>query len=319
MLPPLTEAGVPAARGGTLPGRRRLPRGLLAAAVVSCALVLLPLAHLIGVAAGLNAGEMVDVLLRPRTRDLLVTTLGLAAVVGAGSIVLGVGAAWIVERFEFPGRRTFAILVALPLAVPSYVAAYTWLAAVPAVQGFAGAALVLTLCCYPYVYLPVVAALRGLDPAWEEVARAAGHSPRTVFRRVVLPQLRPAVTAGGLLAVTYVLADFGSVAIMRVETLTRSIAISMENSFTRLVPTTLSLLLVAVTALVVTAELRSRGRARFARLGPGAARRRSPRELRGAGLIAAPAVLGALLVAALGVPMASLAWWLTAGSSGEVD
>lgn len=281
--------------------------------------MLLPLAHLIGVGAGLNAGEMADVLLRPRTRELLLTTLALAAVVGAASTVLGVGAAWVVERSDFPGRRAFAVLVALPLAVPSYVAAYTWLAAVPAVQGFAGAALVLTLCCYPYVYLPVVAGLRGLDPAWEEVARAAGYPPRAVFRRVVLPQLRPAVTAGGLLAVTYVLADFGSVAIMRVETLTRSIATAMENSFTRLVPTTLSLLLVVVTALVVTAELRSRGRARFARVGSGAARRQPPRRLRGAGRVAVPAALGVVLVAALGVPMASLAWWLTAGSSGEVD
>ena len=97
---------------------------------------------------------------------------------------------------------------------------------------------------------------------------------------MVLPQLRPAVTAGVLLAVTYVLADFGSVAIMRVETLTRSIATSMENSFTRLVPTTLSLLLVVVTALVVTAELRGRGMARYARVGSGAARRSSPRALR---------------------------------------
>jgi iron(III) transport system permease protein len=304
---------------GPLPGRRRPPRGLVAAAVVSCALVLLPLGHLVAVTAELNAGEMAGVLLRPRTRELLGTTLALAAVVGAGSVVLGVGAAWTVERLDFPGRRTFAVLVALPLAVPSYVAAYTWLAAVPDVQGFAGAALVLTLCCYPYVYLPVLAALRGLDPAWEDVARAAGHLPRTVLRRVVLPQLRPAITAGGLLAVTYVLADFGSVAIMRVETLTRSIATAMENSFTRLVPATLSLLLVVVTALVVTTELRTRGRARFARVGSGAARRGSPRVLLGAGRVAVPALLGAVLLAALGVPLASLAWWLTAGSSGEVD
>ncbi len=317
-MPP-AEVDDPSVPSGPLPGRRRLPRGLVAAAVVSCALVLVPLAHLVAVAAELNAGEMAQVLLRPRTRELLGTTLALAAVVGAGSVVIGVGAAWLVERSDFPGRRSFAVLVALPLAVPSYVAAYTWLAAFPAVQGFAGAALVLTLCCYPYVYLPVAAALRGLDPAWEEVARTAGHRPLTVFRKVTLPQLRPAMTAGGLLAVTYVLADFGSVAILRVETLTRSIATSMENSFTRLVPTTLSLLLVAVTALVVTAELRSRGRARYARVGSGAARRRSPQALRGAGRVGVPAVLGALLVAALGVPVASLGWWLTVGRSAGLD
>lgn len=279
----------------------------------------LPLLYLLVVALGSNAAEMAGVLVRPRTRELLGVTLALAAVVGAASFVLGAGAAWLVERHDFPGRRVVAVALALPLAVPSYVAAYTWLAAFPAVQGFAGAALVLTLCCYPYVYLPVAAALRGLDPAWEEVARATGCRPAAVFRRVTLPQLRPAVAAGVLLVVTYVLADFGSVSILRVDTLTRSIAVSMENSFTRLVPTTLSLVLVAVTALVVLGEMRNRGRARFSRTGGGAARRRPPRPLAGARRVAAPAVLGLVLAAALGVPLASLGWWLTIGRSGELD
>lgn len=316
---PVAEVGEVLVGSGARPGRRRLPRGLLVAALFSCGAMLVPLAHLVAVALGLDAGDLADVLVRPRTRELLGTTLALAAVVGAGSLTLGVGCAWVVERLSFPGRRTFAVLVALPLAVPSYVAAYTWLAAVPEVRGFAGAALVLTLCCYPYVYLPVAAALRGLDPAWEEVARTAGHRPWTVFRRVTLPQLRPAMTAGTLLAVTYVLADFGSVSILRVETLTRSIATSMQNSFTPLVPTALSLLLVAVTAVVVAVELRSRGRARFARLGPGAARRCTVRRLERGSRVAVPAALSVLLVAALGVPVASLAWWLTVGRSGGLD
>ncbi|WP_409329818.1 ABC transporter permease [Trujillonella humicola] len=292
---------------------------LLIPAVLSCAVAVLPLGHLVAMAAGANAGEMLDVLLRPRTLELFGVTLALAAVVAAGSLAVGSGAAWLVERHDFPGRRVLALALALPLAVPSYVAAYTWLAAAPAVRGFWGAALVLTLCCYPYVYLPVAAALRGLDPAWEEVARSSGRGPWAAFRRVTVPQLRPAAAAGTLLVVTYVLADFGSVSIMRVDTLTRSIATSMENSFTRLVPTTLSLLLVAVTGIVVLAELRSRGRARFARLGGGAGRRPRPRCLAGAARLAAPAALGLVLVAALGVPLASLGWWLTVGRSSDLD
>lgn len=282
-------------------------------------MALLPVAYLLVMAGGSNAGEMAEVLLRPRTRQLLGTTLALATVVSAASLVLGVGSAWLVERCEFPGRRVFAVLAALPLAVPSYVAAYTWLAAVPAVSGFAGAALVLTLCCSPYVHLSVTAALRGVDPAWEEVARSSGCRPWAAFRRVTLPQLRPAMAAGGLLVATYVLADFGSVSILRVDTVTRSIATALENSFSRLVPVTLSLLLVAVTALVVLGELRSRGRARHSRLGAGAARRPARRRLTGPARLAAPVALGAVALAALGVPLASLAWWLTIGRSGEWD
>jgi iron(III) transport system permease protein len=178
---------------------------------------------------------------------------------------------------------------------------------------------VLTLCCYPYVHLPVAAALRGLDPAWEEVARSAGCGPWAAFLRTTLPQLRPAMAAGGLLVATYVLADFGSVAVLRVDTLTRSIATALENSFTRLVPITLSLLLVSVTALVVLGELRTRGRAGHARIGGGAARRPARRRLGGPGGSAASVFLGAVAVAALGVPLVSLGWWLTAGSSGEWD
>jgi iron(III) transport system permease protein len=299
--------------------RRRPPRALLLLAFGSCAVALLPLVYLIAMAAGSNAAEMIGVLGRPRTLQLLGTTLGLAAVVSGASLVVGVGSAWLVERCSFPGRRVFAVLAALPLAVPSYVAAYTWLAAVPDVAGFAGAALVLTLCCYPYVYLPVAAALRGMDPAWEEIARSSGCRPWAAFRRVTLPQLRPAMAAGGLLTATYVLADFGSVSILRVDTVTRSIATALDNSFSRLVPITLSLLLVAITALVVLAELRSRGRARHARIGAGAARRPARRRLTGPARAAAPAALGAVALAALGVPLASLGWWLTVGRSGEWD
>ncbi|MCW2696166.1 MAG: iron transporter permease [Modestobacter sp.] len=288
-------------------------------ALLTCAVALLPVVYLVVMAAGSNAGEMIEVLLRPRIRRLLGTTLALAAVVSAASLVLGVGSAWLVERCVFPGRRVFAVLAALPLAVPSYVAAYTWLAAVPVVSGFAGAALVLTLCCSPYVHLAVAAALRGMDPAWEEVARSSGCRPWTAFRRVTLPQLRPAMAAGGLLVATYVLADFGSVSILRVDTVTRSIATALENSFSRLVPTTLSLLLVAVTALVVLGELRSRGRARHARVGSGAARRPARRQLTGPARVLAPAALAGVALASLGVPLASLGWWLTVGRSGAWD
>ena len=79
-------------------------------------------------------------------------------------MVVGVALAYLVTRTDLPGRRLVGVLAPLPLAVPSYVAAFAWVSSVPGFAGLAAAILVLSLCCYPYVYLPVVAAMSRLDP-----------------------------------------------------------------------------------------------------------------------------------------------------------
>jgi len=192
---------------GTL---RRVPPALLVPAAVAALLALAPIGYLV-VRAGEGGLETVlRVLSRPRTLELAVRSLGLAAVVTALCVLVGVSLAWLVVRTDLPGRRLFGVLAALPLAVPSYVAAYTWVAALPQVAGFGGAVLVLTLCCYPYVYLPVAAALGRMDPAMEEVALSLGRSRFSVVWR----RLRPAAAAGGLLVALYVLGEFGAVAVV---------------------------------------------------------------------------------------------------------
>src|SRR5690606_5942510 len=90
-------------------------------------------------------------------------------------------------------------------------------------HGLWPAALVLTLCSYPYVYLPVAAALVGVDPAVEEVSRSLGRGAWRTFASVTLRQVRPAAAAGGLLVALYVLSDFGAVTIVRTDTFTRAI------------------------------------------------------------------------------------------------
>ncbi|MFC7617214.1 ABC transporter permease [Actinokineospora soli] len=134
---------------------------------------------------------------RGRTLDLALRSLALAGAVTAACVVIGVLAAWLVVRSDLPGRRVFGVLLVLPLAVPSYVAGFTWLAVAPGLTGFAGAFLVLTLVSYPYVLLPVAAALRTADPAVEEVARSLGRSSARTFLTVTLRQVRPAATAAG--------------------------------------------------------------------------------------------------------------------------
>lgn len=275
---------------------------------------MLPLLYLLVRTAGAGWEQVVDIVWRDRTALLLGRSLALAAVVTAASLVIGVGWAWVVTRTELPGRRWWLVLGTLPLAVPSYLAAYAWISLVPQLSPFLGSALVLTLVCYPYVLLPVAAALMRVDPAAEDVARSLGKGPVTTLLTVTLRQVRPAAVAGGLLVALYVLSDFGAVALLRLDTFTRVIYTSYRAGFDPVPAAVLSVVLVAVTGVIAAAEMRSRGRARQARLGSGVARR--PRQSvlsRGAG---AAAVVAMVLVAALAlaVPLGTVAWWISGSS-----
>ncbi|MBG0832248.1 iron ABC transporter permease [Planomonospora sp. ID67723] len=292
---------------------RRIPAGLLAPAGVTAALALLPVGYLLVRAGEGGVGGVTGTLLRTRTAELALRSLGLAAVVTALCVAIGISLAWLVVRSDLPGRRVFGVLAALPLAVPSYVAAYTWVAATD-IEGFAGSVLVLTLCSYPYVYLPVAAALSRMDPATEEVALSLGRGRLGV----VLRQLRPSAAAGALLVAMYVLAEFGAVAIMRFDVFTTQIYTSYRAGFNRTPAAVLGLLLVLVTLLIVAAESRTRGRAAYAMRGA-PARRPPVIRLGGAARAGALAWCAALAGLAVGFPLVSICYWLADGSSAGVD
>ncbi|HET8988581.1 MAG TPA: ABC transporter permease subunit, partial [Humibacillus sp.] len=220
-------------------------------------LALLPLGYL--VVRTVEAGDRVwAILARPGTLELVGRSLGLVVTVTTLCLVLGVGLAALVTRTALPGRRAAAVLLALPLAVPSYVAAFAWVAAAPWARGFVGATLVLTACTYPYVYLPVVAAMRGVDPAQEEVARSLGRGPGRTFLTVTVRQVWPAAASGALLVALYTLSDFGAVSLLQFDAFTRVIHTSYRASFDRTPAAVLSLLLVLLTVLIALGERRSR-------------------------------------------------------------
>ncbi|WP_084959996.1 ABC transporter permease [Thermoactinospora rubra] len=298
---------------GRLRAGRRIPAALLLPALAAAVLSLAPIAYLLIRAVEGGPAGFAATLLRARTAELAARSLGLAAVVTALCVVVGVSLAWLVVRTDLPGRRAFGALAALPLAVPSYVAAYTWVAAFPGISGFGGSALVLVLCCYPYVYLPAVAALRRLDPAMEEVALSLGRSRMAV----VVRQLRPAAAAGGLLVAMYVLAEFGAVSIMRFDVFTTQIYTAYRASFNRTPAAVLGLLLVAVTVAIVLAEARTRGKAAYALRG--APPRRGSAVRLGRGKPAALAWAAAVAAAAVGFPLASIAYWLVEGASRRIS
>ncbi|MBU6363035.1 MAG: iron ABC transporter permease [Acidobacteria bacterium] len=200
----------------------------------------------------------------------LLRSLVLGASVALAAAVLGTAAAWLVARTDLRARRTWALLLCLPLVIPSFVGAVALIAAfapgglveqvlgigfLPEVSGFGGAFVVLTLLTYPYVFLLVMARLRTLSPSLEESARMLGRRPLQVFTTVVLPQARAAVAAGALLVFLYVISDFGAVQLLRYDTLTRAI-----YSDRLLDPTTsiaLSLVLGVIAVAVVAMERRS--------------------------------------------------------------
>jgi iron(III) transport system permease protein len=314
-------------------GGRRPPLLLAAPAVATVALLLLPLAYLV-VRASEGGGRGFRILTRGSTLDLLVSTGVLVVGVVAVAIAVAVPLAFLVTRTDLPGRRLWAVAAALPLVIPSYVAALCLLGAfgprgiaadalgierLPEIRGYWGALLALTLSTYPYVFLLASATLRDLDPALEEAARGLGHSRWRAFRRVTLPALRPPVAAGGLLVALYVLSDFGVVSLMRYDALTRAIFLQYKALFDRTPAAVLGLVLVALTAVVLVLELRLRSGGRVFRTAPGAARRATLVPL---GRWTAPALAFCTLAVGvfLVVPVAVLATWLVRGlQRGDVE
>lgn len=172
-----------------------------------------------------------------RTLELLANTVGLATATTVTALALGVAAAWVTVRTDLAGRSLWTVLVALPLVFPSYVGALALIGAfgpdgivstalgadLPRPGGFGGAWLALSLFTAPYAFLLCAVALRRMDRSLEEAAAGLGHGPWSVFVRVVLPQLRPALAASALLVALYTIADFGAVSFMGFDTFTRAI------------------------------------------------------------------------------------------------
>ncbi|HEY2281742.1 MAG TPA: ABC transporter permease subunit, partial [Streptosporangiaceae bacterium] len=195
-------AATPARSGSQRRWPSPRPRALLfAAAGTVAAALLLPEVFLLLQAHDAGWSQVRAVLFRPLSGSLLASTAELAVLVTAATAVIGTGAAWCVERTALPGRRVSAVLLVLPVAVPDFVIGYAWHSLFPGFVRLPAATVVMTLDLYPLVYLPVAAALRRSDPALEESARALGLGPVATFRRVVLPQVRPALLASSLLVV----------------------------------------------------------------------------------------------------------------------
>ena len=287
----------------------RPPVALLAAALLGATLVLLPILYTIAEAASVDVRDAAGLLFRPLVGRLLVNTISLVIAASLATAVLGTTTAWLVERTDLPGRKIWSVLIAAPLAVPPFITSYAWVSMSNALQDFAGALLVVTCAYYPLVYLPVAAALRGLDPALEETARSLGEGAWGCFLRIVLPQLRPALLGGVLLVALDTLTEFGAFALLRFRTFTTELYAQYRIGFDGPETSLIALVLVALCLVLLYAELRVRGDRRYARVGGGTRRSATPTPL---GWTRGPvlAALAALAVATLGVPIGMIVYWL---------
>ncbi|MBR2690062.1 MAG: iron ABC transporter permease [Aquamicrobium sp.] len=292
---------------------RAFPLITLTAIVISI-LALLPLAFVVFIAIQTGWATVVQLVFRPRVGELLVNTVLLVLLAVPICAVLSVALAWLTERSDLPGARLWSWLAVAPLAVPAFVHSYAWITFWPDLNGLFAGAWVSVIAYFPFLYLPVSAAFRRLDPALEDAAASLGLSPWRVFFRVVLPQLRLALCGGALLVGLHLLAEYGLYVFVRFDTFTTAIVDQFQSTFNGPAANMLAGVLVACCLVLLTLEILVRGEERYARVGSGAARLKQRTALGRATLpcLALPVVVTLL---AIGVPFLTIGRWLIAGGS----
>lgn len=286
-------------------------------AFVAAVVSLVPLWYLATQSLTQGLDSFLDELLQRRTATLLWRSSVLTASVTVASVIVGTLAAWITTLSGVRGRTLLTIAFSLPLAIPSYLAAFAWVSWLPSISGFTGAFIVLTAACYPYVMLPVAAAMARLNPVHEDIARTMGRNSFDVFREVILPQLRRPIASGALLVALYALSDFGAVAAMRHEVFTWVIYGAYRAGFNPTRAATLSLVLIAAAFALTFAESMARGK--NSGVTKGSAQRARHQRRSFVGNIAIFAVSIAVLLPAVGVPLVNIVAWLNRTSTRTVD
>jgi iron(III) transport system permease protein len=234
--------------------------GLKALVALVLILILQPLLYLVIRASEKSGSQIIALLTREKTLEVLGITLSLLAIVVTVNVVLGTAIAAGLHHVKIPLPRFFLVATILPLAIPSYVFTYTWIALFPSMQGLWAASFILALSTMPYMILTVFIAFQKIDLALIEVGRSLGLSKIAIFFRIILPQVRRSISAGALLSGLYVLSDFGAVSLLNVETLTVSIQNLFKSSYDRGAASIIGILLFLAAAVFISFETRLKGR-----------------------------------------------------------
>lgn len=278
-------ADIPFADHGTRRHSTGGSRVLAVLAGVVAAVCLLPMLA-VALAALTGGTDTIRHLLDTVLAGYALTTLALVVLVAIGTFAIGVGAAWLVTMTRFPGVRILEIALVLPLAFPAYVLAYAYTFVLdhpgivqttlrdvtgwgpreywfPEIRSLGGAAVMLILVFYPYVYLLARAAFLQQSAGAFLAARALGSSAWEAFWKVSLPMARPAIAGGVLLAVMETIADFGTVAYFSVQTFATGIYTSWFSMADRAAAAQLALCLLSFALLLAVLERTQRGQAKY--------------------------------------------------------
>ncbi len=255
-------------------------------AAVLAGIMALPLATIVWLS--LNPSESVwPHLVRTVLPGALADTALLLAGVGALTLLFGTGTAWLTTMYRFPGRGLLDRLLVLPLAMPTYIIAYTYVELLdfsgpvqralralfgwhtvkdywfPEVRTLPGAILVLSAVLYPYVYLSARASFVQQSICVLEVARTLGRTSAGAFWSVALPLARPALAAGVALALMECMNDLGAVQYLGVSTLTVSIYVTWLQRSSLAGAAQIALVALLFVLALLVAERAARGKSQF--------------------------------------------------------
>lgn len=295
-------------------------------------LILAPVFYLSVRALGVSPAVIAETITSPETARVLLNSVGLAVAVVIFSSFLSFPLAILITKTDLRFRRFWEVAAAMPLVVPSYIGAFAliafagprgsilqrWLAPLgvtelPSIYGWGGAVIVITLFTYPFLYLPLNAAFKSLDPRMFEAARTLGKNKLTAFFKVVFPYLVPVLGAGSLLVALYTLSDFGAVSLLQFDSFTRVIYVEYRFSFDRHLAAFYSLLLVVLTLFILLLENWFRNQLGSRRTADVDARLKTERY--SLGLLQIPAQLFMSLIFSLTIllPVAVSGYWVWRG------
>jgi len=236
---------------------------LSALSTIVATAVSIPIIYLIFRA--INAENFVELLFRERVFWIIIRSIILILFVTSFSIVISYLLCHFLIKTNVPFKKFLTVFCCLPIVIPSYVYGMVFVDLLgpkgklnkilsnlnitdyfPDLYGFWGAAIVLTFLSYPYVFLPLRAAMLRLDSSFEDASRSLGRGRFKTFFYISLPLLFPAIRSGGILVALYTLSDFGAVALLRYETFTWAIMTQYETGFNRIAAAILSLVLVII-------------------------------------------------------------------------
>ena len=273
--------------GWRVPATRKLTGSRLGIAI-AVAVALLVAFPVISVIAGIGSAdaEIRAHLVSTVLSGYVVNTVVLMVGVGVLSAALGVGAAWLVTMYTFPGRRILEWALFLPLAVPAYVMAYVYTDLLefagpvqtlirdltgwgardywfPDIRSLGGAIVVMAFVLYPYVYMLARNTFLEQSVCVLEVSRTLGQGPWSAFARVAVPLARPAIAAGLALVLMETIADFGTVYFFGVQTFTTGIYRTWYGMGARPAAVELAGVMLMFVVVLLIVERWSRGQSRY--------------------------------------------------------